>query len=252
MSEPPRPPGAPGRRAEPVSDDEYARGYAEGYGEGLREALREVLGHASRGHTAQELRILIESRLLRIRDDIELKRKSLTGPPRQPSWGALLRPPGPAAAPPAGPARPVPELRPGESYLFCEERPVAAAAFVDAHAERFPRTVLASFRPPPLPHAPLERVTLLKVAPGGSGLFSPGEISSRFRSAMEPNGGALVYFDAFEMMATEHGADPMLRFVAWATQTAQGTGSTLVLSVDPKGIDERTLTLLKRSFAFVQ
>ncbi len=242
------------RRPDPGADDEFARAYADGYGEGLREAFREVLGHAARGHTVQELRMLIESRLARLREDVDLKRRSLTGPPRQPSWSALLRPPSPVPlAPPA--ARPAPGERlfpvlvPGESYLFREERPARASAFVAANAAAFPRVVVASFRPPDLAAVGPERLTVLRVGPGGGGPSSPTELSGRLRAAMEGPGGALVYLDVFEMMATEHGVDPMLRFVAWATQSAQSTGSTVVLSVDPKGVDDRTMSLLKRSFA---
>ncbi|MCI4318467.1 MAG: hypothetical protein L3J96_08005, partial [Thermoplasmata archaeon] len=108
MSDPAQEPsGTPGRAATPP-DEESANAYADGYGEGLREAFREVLQHASRGHTAQELRILIESRLARWREDVEVKRKSLLGPPRRPSWGPLLRPPvpPPTAAPWVGAPEP--------------------------------------------------------------------------------------------------------------------------------------------------
>ncbi len=241
------------RRPDPGADDEFARAYADGYGEGLREALREVLGHAARGHTVQELRMLIESRLARLRDDVELKRRSLTGPPRQPSWSALFRPPAPAplvpaAARPAPGERVVPVLSPGESYLFREERPLRAVAFVEANGAAYPRLLVASFRPPALPGIDPGRLTVLRVGPGATGPTSPTDLSGRLRAAMEGPGGALVYLDVFEIMATEHGVDPMLRFVAWATQTAQATGSTVVLSVDPKGVEDRTLSLLQRSF----
>ena len=67
-----RDPAPPARDDAPRPDEEYARTYADGYEEGVRSALREVLQHASRGHTAQELRILIESRLARLEEEVEL------------------------------------------------------------------------------------------------------------------------------------------------------------------------------------
>ena len=87
MSERVPPDDPPPANEDLPADEEFARTYAAGYEEGVRSALREVLQHASRGHTAQELRILIESRLARLSEEVELKRKGLLAPPRRPAWG---------------------------------------------------------------------------------------------------------------------------------------------------------------------
>ncbi len=254
----PNPPSPPPE--EPPADEEYARTYAAGYEEGVRSALREVLQHASRGHTAQELRILVESRLARLSEEVELKRKGLLGPPRRPTWNSLLRAPQPARAwtSPVGGASPPPlRLGPGRTVLVREERPARALEVLRANAEAFPRLATVSLRPPDAPGIELDRRVDLTV--GGAGgseeataaRLAPGEIGGRLRAPTEALGGALVYVDALEYLVTEYSLDTTLKFVHWLVAQARATGSALIVSFDPRALDVREMSLLERAFETV-
>jgi hypothetical protein len=251
---PPREPPEPG----PVpGDDEYVRGYAEGYEEGLREALRELLQHASRGHTAQELRFLVESRLARLGEDVERKRRSLLAPPRKPAWGPLLRAPRPwdggrrdAPPPPATVA-----LHPGETVLIREERPERAVELLRASAADYPRVVLVSNHPPEIGSPGGRSPTVLRVGPAAGDAergLAPGEIAGRIREATDAEGGALVYLDAFELLATEYSLETAVKFVHWAAGQAADRRSALLASVDPKALDPKDLGRLQRAFNIVR
>ncbi len=258
---------APGRRdrmppagEEPPADEEYARTYAAGYEEGVRSALRELLGHASRGHTAQELRMLAESRLARLAEEVELKQKSLLAPPRRPAWNSLLRPPQaarPWSGPVVGPAPAVPVLGPGRSVLVREERPARAIELLRANANSFPRIVLVSQRPPDVPAVvPGRRLELVVASgggadPGGPRRLTPGEISGRLREPTESPGGALVYVDSLEFLATEYSLDTTLKFVHWLVAQIESTGSALLVSFDRRALDLKEMSVLERAFAFV-
>lgn len=239
-------------------DEEFARTYAAGYEEGVRSALREVLGHTSRGHTAAELRMLVESRLARLPEEAELKRRSMLAPPRQPAWASLLRSPT-AARPwlaPSGPS-PAPGLRlaPGGSLLIREERPRRAVDLLRETAQRFPRVVLLSLHPPDLPELRPEQRIVIPITSGGEGpdraAPGPGEIGGRLREPTEAPGGALVYLDAIEFLATEHSLETTLRFVQWLGNQVSTTGSALLVSVDPRSLELRDLSRLERAFQSV-
>lgn len=238
-------------------DEEYARTYADGYEEGVRSALREVLQHASRGHTAQELRILIESRLARLEEEVELKRKGLLGPPRRPAWNSLLRAPQPArpwTGPAPGPGAPALRLAPGASVLVREERPARALEVLRANAPAFPRVAVVSLRPPEVVGVPPERRTEIVVGAAGAAgesHLAPGEIGGRLREPTEAPGGALVYVDALEFLATEYSLDTTLRFVHWLVAQVQRTGSALLVSFDRRALELREMSLLERAFATV-
>ncbi len=241
---------------EAPADEEYARAYAEGFGEGIRSALREIVQHTSRGHTAQELRILAESRLARLAEEVELKRKSLLAPPRRPAWNSLLRAPSgarPWVAPVPG-AAPTLRLRPGASVLVREERPARALDFVRASAGAFPRLVVISTRPPELPPAssPGRTDILLGGAgtgePGSAEHLTPGEIGGRVRGPTEAPGGALVYVDAVEYLTTENSFEQTLRFVHWLVTQAKETGSAVVVSFDRRSIDLKEMSRLEHAF----
>ncbi|MGP8071778.1 MAG: hypothetical protein ACLPZM_01420 [Thermoplasmata archaeon] len=260
MSAPPRRDGAPPRPPEEdPTDEEYVRAYAAGYEEGVRSALREVLGHASRGHTTQELRMLVESRLARLSEEVDLKRKGLLAPPRRPAWGALLRPPTSARpwVSPVGVAPPVTALRvgPGRSLLVREERPSRALEIVRANVSDFPRIAIVSLHPPSIPGLASEN--LVEISPTGAGdalsaaLPTPGEISGRLRGPTELPGGALVYVDALEFLATEHSLELTLRFVNWLVTQVHETGSALVVSFDPRSLDLKDASRLERVFQSV-
>jgi hypothetical protein len=244
----------------PPADEEYVRAYASGYEEGVRNALRETLEHISRGHTPQEIRMLTASRLARVPEEAELKRKSLLAPPRRPAWGSLLRPPAPARAwagtAPAASAPPY-RLLPGRSLLVREERPARAVEILRANAAAFPRLAVVSMRPPDVPGFPANH--RLDLTLGGSGTsddpdqgrLTPGEISGRLRDPTEARGGALVYVDALEFLATEHSLETTLKFVHWLVTQAQETGSALLVSFDPRSLDVRDVSRLERAFESV-
>ncbi len=237
---------------EPPQDEEYARTYSEGYEEGVKSALREILQHTSRGHTAQEVRILAESRLARLSDEVELKRKSLLGPPRRPSWNSLLRAPQPLRTPsPTLTAALAPGVRlaPGGSVLVREERPDRAVGILREHARQFPRTVIVSTRPPEIPGLEGDRrIDIAIGTTGAAGTLSPGEIGGRLRDPTEAPGGALVYLDALEFLVTEFTFDTTLKFVNWLVGKVKETGSALVVSFDRRSLDVREMSRLERAF----
>ena len=252
MSGRPRPP-ATEARADGAPDDQYAQAYSEGYGEGLRDALRDLLQHASRGHTAQELRILIESRLARIRDEVELKRRSVLSPPRRPSWGAILRPPSATTPPPVAPSPEI-SVGPGEALLVLEPRPGAAVAVATASASRFSRLLVVSFHAPAFSAVTGDRLRVVSVRSGGAdaGVLGPSELAGRVREVMEGAGGALVYLDAFEILASDAGFEPMLKFITWLNSAAPASGSAVIVSLDPGTLEPRSLSLLQRTFTSVR
>ncbi len=235
------------------ADEEYAEAYSEGYGEGLREAFREVLSHVGRGHTVGEIRVLVESRLARLRDDVAAKRRSVLAPPRRPAWGSLLRPPEAARAE----VDPIPRLARGTSYLFREDRPRHAVTFVSRSGGEYGRVLCVSTNPPEFPNVPRNRVEVLRLAlptPGigaSEGELDPGGLGGRIKEATEAGGGALVYLDALEVMSTEYSLDTALKFVNFVTAQVARTGSAFVASVDPGTLEERDLRRLQRSFNIV-
>lgn len=239
-------------RSSSSPDEAYADGFAEGYSEGLREAFKEILQHASRGHTAQELRLLVESRLSRIPEDVEVKRKGLLAPPRRPSWGPLLRPPGSTVSPPS-PA-PGSVVLPGKTSLFLEPRPKRALSCLAASHGKFPAVVaLCQFSPEPI-GVPESKVEVIRFAsaqedPGqGSAGLNPSQALGRVRSAIERGGSVLVYLDALEFLVTEYSANGALQFVNWLTAQVANSPNGLIVSADPGALEGRDLSRLQRSF----
>jgi hypothetical protein len=234
-------------------DEEYADAYSAGYGEGLREAFREVLSHVGRGHTVGEIRVLVESRLARIREDVSAKRRNVLGPPRRPAWGALLRHPVGARAQPDA----APHLARGSSYLFREDRPHHALVFVSRAGAQYSRILCVTTNPPIFTGVPRNRIEVLRLAlpsPGlgaAEGELDPGGLGGRIKEATEASGGALVYLDALEVMSTEYSLDTALKFVNFVTAQVARTGSAFVASVDPGTLEERDLRRLQRSFNIV-
>jgi hypothetical protein len=260
VSAPERRDRAPAPSDDPPADEEFARAYASGYEEGVRSALRELLQHASRGHTAQELRMLAESRLARLAEEVEVKRKGLLAPPRRPAWNSLFRPPQPGRVGPAGtgpgPLASLPLAR-GKTVLVREERPARAVEALRANSGSFPRVVLVSQRPPEVPGLPSDhRLELIVAAGGGSDAdggkrLSPGEIGGRLREPTEAEGGALVYVDALEFLVSEYSLDTTLKFVHWLVTQVEGTGSALLVSFDRRSLDVKEMSQLERAFALV-
>jgi hypothetical protein len=255
-----------------ASDEDYARGYSEGYREGIWESLREVLGHIARGYSASELRILIEGRLARLDDEVDVKRRSLLSPPKRRTWSPRLFPVSAPAASPLPPAATA-EIRPaatapsldsalaewsaGRTYLFREERPSQATRFVLALADRHPTVVWVSVANP-LPTGVLpERAKYVRptprgaASPGSVGAGDPGAVAGRIYEAMEREGGALVYVDALAFFGTEYGLEVTWKFVNWLVERAQQTRSTLVVSHDPQTWAKADIAQLQRSFQVV-
>lgn len=251
MTAPSRPTGTD-RPADGPRDDAYAAAYSEGYGEGLRDALRDLLAHLSRGHTTHEVRMIAESRLARVREEVELKRKSLLSPPRRPSWGAILRPPSsPGAEAPAASAEPVGA---GRSVLFLEERPGRAVACAEASAGAFARLLVLSFHPPTFRGVPPDRIEFVPVRSSGVGGegADPSGLSGRILEALGREGGTLVYLDAVEVLSSEAGAERTGKFITWlAGEVARG-GSALIASADPAALDAKERVLYQRAFNVVR
>jgi hypothetical protein len=240
--------------AEAPADEAYARTYAAGYEEGLRTALREVLAHASRGRTNQELRALIQGRLARLSEEVELKRRSLLGPPRLRPFGELARDPtaagfsaGRAAAAVHAP------LGPQETVLVREARPERAVEILRLSRSRFPRIVLVSLRPPELGDRSVTTVAVSARDPGSSagGHLTPGEVAGRFQELLDQPGGALVYVDLLEFFVSENGPDVALRFAHWLVERVQATASATVVSYDPRALAATDASRLERLFGEV-
>jgi len=251
-----RPPDTASEAEEPPADENYARTYAAGYEEGLRTALREILAHASRGRTNQELRALIQSRLAQLAEEVDLKRRSLLGPPRARPFGDLTRRPRPAGFLPglasaAGASRG--PLAPKETVLVREARPEQAVELLRISRERFPRLALVSLRPPALGVPNVETVVVSVRDTGGSsaGHLAPGEVAGRLRAPLEAPGGALVYVDALEFFVGEQGPEVTLRFAQWLVEQVQATGSGLIVSYDPRALAGTDASRLERLFGEV-
>jgi hypothetical protein len=246
--------------AEPRADDDapadeaYARTYAAGYEEGLRTALREVLSHASRGRTNQELRALIQSRLARLSEEVELKRRSLLAPPRPRPFGELARDPAAAgfAAGRAAVGVHAP-LAPGDTVLVREARPERAVEILRLSRTHFPRLVLVSLRPPALGDPSVTTVTVSATDRGTSsgGHLSPGEVAGRVDEHLGQPGGALVYSDLLEFFVGENGPELTVRFAQWLVERVQATGSALVVSYDPRALASTDASRLERQFGEV-
>jgi hypothetical protein len=241
---------------EPPADEAYARTYAAGYEEGLRTALREILAHASRGRTNQELRALIQSRLARLAEEVDQKRRSLLGPPRLRPFGELVREPrspGFAAGRPPNPPGVRAPLGPKETVLVREARPERAVEILRLSRGRFPRLALVSLRPPELADPSVETFVVSVREAGGSsaGHLSPGEVAGRLRAPLEANGGALVYVDALEFFVSEEGPEVTLRFARWLVEQVQATGSALLVSYDPRALAGTDASRLERMFGEV-
>jgi hypothetical protein len=240
-----------GEPDEPPADEEFARTYAAGYEEGLRTALRELLAHASRGRTNQELRALIQSRLARLSEEVDLKRRSLLAPPRPRPFDELRRSPArlPGGSGSVG-APGVTPLRAGASVLVREARPERAVELLLASRGRFPRIVFVSLRPPELGSVDAERIVIPIQSSGGAAgeRLSVGEIGGRIRGPLEAPGGALVYVDALESFVGEEGVEVTLRFARWLVEEVQHREAALIVSYDPRALATTDAGRLERLF----
>jgi len=247
----------PEGRGSVPGDDEYIEGYAKGYGDGLREALRELRAHAGRGASPQELRMLIESRLARIPEDVAVRRKGLLTPPRRAPWVSLLRPPAAPVWTPPKSSLPVVPVEPGSTHLLREDRPRRAVELLRVSAPRFRRVVLVSQRPPELSGVSADIVEAIVPAgartDGGStaGAMDPSGFAGRIRTAVD-SGAALVYLDAIEFLVTEYPLDFTMRVVTWIADYASKNGSALIAALSPNTLGPRDVSLLERAFHIVE
>ncbi len=257
MTDPAPARGRPRPARNPPADEEYARAYAAGFEEGIRSALREILLHSSRGHTAQELRMLAESRLARLSEEVDLKRRSLLAPPRRPAWGALLRPPpNPSARAWVAPVRgtpPVAAIAAGSSVIVREERPLRALELLRANAPAFPRVVVVSLHPPEIPgiaSRPTDRHRPPNGRPRGRRRGRPSSVGARRAPSRADRsvGGALVYVDSLEYFLSEDGPETTVRFAHWLVGQAKSTGSAILVSYDSRSLDIKDASRLERAF----
>jgi hypothetical protein len=235
-----------------AGDDEYIEGYAKGYGDGLREALREVRAHTSRGASPQELRMIIESRLSRIADDVEVRRKGLLAPPRRPPWNSLLRPSTAAGWSPPRVALPVAPVAPGSSVLVREVRPERAIELVRKSAPSYRSVVLVSRRPPDVPGASVTTIVPAARAGGGDpGALEPEVFAGRIADLVA-QGSVLTYLDEVEFLASEYGAAPTIQILQWFTSRAVANGSSVVAVVHPNAFAAREMSTVERAFQFTR
>ncbi|MHB1435883.1 MAG: DUF835 domain-containing protein [Thermoplasmata archaeon] len=245
-----------GRNSEPrdrngserAPDEEFARAYALGYEEGIRTALKEMIEHAARGHSPAELRMLLESRVARLSEEVEVKRRTLLAPPRRTVWATATAPPRPWSGSPAG--RTPRLLAPGRGYLVPEPRPDRALELIRGSAPGAPRILLISRRPPELPGVPDDRRVDLR--PSGtdnpSAAGSLGELSGRIRDALSGSPGAWIYLDAVEFLLTSLSPELVLHFVRWLLDLVEEAKAGLIVSVDPSALEPRDFSRLSHLF----
>lgn len=239
--------GAP-PRGRPLADERWANAYAEGYGEGIRDALKEILG-AVRSGTPQEIRWQVQSRLARIPEDVELKRRALLGPPPRGGWEAPRRPaPAPAVS--------LTGALEGSGVLYKEAMAVEAPAHVAQVHRNYGRVV--AFGRAPQPPLPLPEGTLAVLVVGGS-RERPGEeptedlASAAGRlDALLVEGPTLVYCDCVEYLCSEYGEDVVVRSLGWIAERVRQRSGRLVISVDPSGLRPASLAQLQRALGAVR
>jgi hypothetical protein len=233
---------------EPAPDEEFARAYALGYEEGIRTALKEMIEHAARGHSPAELRMLLESRVARLSEEVEVKRRTILAPPRRIRWATAAGPPRPWSSSPAGPVAAT--LKPGHGYLIPESRPERGLELIRRAALGAPRVVIVSRRPPPLPGVPDDRRVDLR--PSGvdtpSAAGSLGDLSGRIREALSGPSGAWVYLDSIEFLLTSLSPDIVLQFLRWLVGLVEEVRAGLVVSVDPAALEPRDFSRLSHLF----
>lgn len=244
----------PRERPKGPADERIAGAYAEGYGEGIRDALREVL-QAVRSSTPQELRWQVQSRLARVAEEVELKRRSLLGPPPRDGWQPARARAVPAiASAPSGPR--LTESLEGGGVLFREARPSAAPEHVGAVWPQYGRVVVFG-RPaePPLP-VPPESIRLLAVGrmrAGDDAEAAPDLSAAAGRlPAILSEGPLLVYCDCLEYLAQEYTEEIAVRSIGWIVDRVRERAGWVVVTVNPDGLKPSNLASLQKIFRTVR
>jgi|GEM_PF-413496 hypothetical protein len=240
----------------PDPDEEAARAYADGYGEGVRNALRDIIGLASQGHSASEIRLFAQTRLARLGEEIALKRRSRLVPPDRIPLETLLR--GPRALGGGEPVSSPLIAFPGHSYLFVDPRGLKARGFLHSLLERGMAAVALTRFPRELKEAMgrsnLKILYLGRQEASEEGVESvqdadPGLLTGRIQRALEgfPS-PPVIHLEAFEYLETEVGFEKALKFIHWLTGEVQARRGVLIVSLDPVSLEPRQLSLLRRDF----
>ncbi len=240
-------PGAP----EGPAEEGGAGAYARGFGDGVRSALREVMSWASRGHTPAELKVLAQSRLSHLDEEVALKRRTLLSAPQSIPLESLLRVRGPESAPG------FPPLAPGYTYLFLEERPLLARRFL---AEALPRLggALGLTRLPGelravAPREALEVLYLGVESPSDPGVEGASNnvsgLTSRVQDFLGRDGSSrALYLEAFDYLTVWNDFEPAMKFLYWASAEVHSHRGVLLVSVDPDSLSRVQLRTLERDF----
>lgn len=245
-------PEDPFRTLSPSAEDS-ASAYARGYGDGVRGALREVISLAARGHTASEIRLLAQTRLSKLGDEVALRRKSLLAPPQRVPLESLVRP----RLRGEGPNPQHPPAAPGSSYLFLEVTPREARTFLKDLLGRGVRGLALTRIPQDLrPVAPPPALAILHLGGGGApeeGVEAvqsdPNYLTSHVANFWDSaDGPGVVHFEAFEYMQSETSFEKALKFVHWLVGSAQSNKGYLVVTLDPGSLEGRQLSVLKKDF----
>jgi hypothetical protein len=229
-------------------DEEYAETYLAGYVEGARSVLKDLLGQASHGRTVGELRVLVQSRLAHLPEEVELRRRRLLASPRASPWAPVLPRPGPPR--PWGGGVASPRLVAGSQVLVREERPRRAVELAREAVGRFPIALIVSPDPPSFMDVPAEKLRTFVVGAGGPGL-TPESLAGQLTGPMQAEGGALVYLDGIETISLQDGGETALRFVNWLLAQARESGSAVVAAVHPRVLSPKDQSLLERAFQVV-
>lgn len=244
--------GSPSERDESSAtanpDEQYAETFLAGYSEGARAALKEVLAQAARGHTVGELRMLVQSRLAHLPEELELRRRRLLAVPRTSPWQSLLPRRGPPRPWTGG--SPEPRVAPGSHILVREERPRRAVALAQEAAPRFSRVLVVSSDPPAFPRVAAESLRVFSVGSADAGPTLES-IAGQMGREIPPEGGGLIYVDALETIALKDGPDTAVRFVLWLLDRARDARCAVVAAVHPRVLPPKDEGLLERAFQVV-
>lgn len=230
--------------------------YSRGWGDGVRDALNYVSRLVVRGHTPQEIRVFVESRMSHLDEEVSLKRKTLLSSPSGIPVESLVRvTPRGANAPTA-----FPPAVPGYSYLFLEENRLVARSFVKALLPSVGRTLAITRLPPDVRRLgpPQELVMLhLGVETSSEEGVEPAESSPTQLTGKVDNfltrtpAPATVYLEAFEYLSTTNGFDLATKFCYWLHGKVLQHRGILVVTVDPGALNSAMVATLGRDFNHV-
>jgi hypothetical protein len=230
--------------------------YSRGWGDGVRDALNFVSRLVVRGHTPQEIRVFLDSRLAHLDEEVSLKRKTLLSSPTGIPVESLVRVQPRGAAAPSS----FPPAVPGYSYLFLEETRSVARAYVKGLLPHVGRALALTRLPsevrriaPPqelvMLHLGTETSTEDGVEPAES---SPTQLTGKVELFLTRTPApALVYLEAFEYLITTNNLELATRFCYFIHTRAQTHRAIFVASVDPEAVPAEGVATLRRDFNHV-